>query len=305
MNPLAGLETLVPHCIFGAPAASCTTFRVGGPAWALCEVQTVGEFRALSTFAIERHCPVRIVGKGSNLLFGDDGFPGVLVTLGHDFQRITIGQEGLFTAGAGVSLAKLANTLARAGLGGFEFVAQIPGCVGGSVAVNAGAFGQDLHSRLLSVRALDLRGLEVELAAAALAGCYRTTALKGHQDLSLIEATFQAVPMDPEVVLKKQGEYGEYRRRTQPINQASAGCVFKNPGKGCSAGALIDKLGLKGLAVGDARVSDKHANFIVNLGKARARDIVDLIGTVRGRVYTETGILLEPELELVGVTLPA
>ncbi len=306
MMPLDGLEALVPGTQLQAPTAGVTTFRVGGPAGAICRVRDVSELKAVLRFLAQRGCPYRVLGKGSNLLFADEGYAGVLLLLGEGFSYLNIGQDGLFSVGAGMSLARMANTIARAGLGGLEFSAQIPGCVGGSVAVNAGAFKQDLHSRLVTVKAVDGAGNEVELPSRELAGCYRTTVLKGHQDLVLVEATFQAELKDPAEVLARQKEYGAYREKTQPINLPSAGCVFKNPAeKGCSAGALIDRLGMKGFAIGDACVSEKHANFIVNRGKALARDVVDLIERIRGRVSAETGITLEPEIEFVGIALAA
>ncbi len=301
MNPrVKGLDRVAPGTQFDAPVSGFTTFRIGGPAWAVARLHGPEQLRDTIRFLVDRELAFRVMGKGSNQLFPDEGFRGVLLLLGDGFDSLEIGQDGLFTAGAGLSLPKMANVIARHGLGGLEFSAQIPGAVGGSVAVNAGAFGQELHSRLVSVTAVNRQGTAVELPASALKGCYRTTALKGHQDLVLTSATFQAVPGDPKAVQQKQKEYGIYRDRTQPLKQASAGCVFKNPGKDCaSAGALIEQLGMKGWTVGDAEVSRKHANFIVNRGQARAADVLELIARIQKHALAEAGIHLHPEIEFV------
>ncbi len=213
MRPeVRGLDALVPDTQFDQAATHVTTFRIGGPAWAVTRAHTPEQLRDVLRFLAERSVPYRMVGKGSNMLFPDEGYPGVLLLLGDGFSELTYGENGLFTAGAGMSLPRMANLIARAGIAGLEFSAQIPGSVGGSVAVNAGAFAQDLHSKLIGVRAVTRMGEEIALPAAALRGAYRSTALKGRQDFILTEATFRGESADARDVQRKLDKLLDYAR---------------------------------------------------------------------------------------------
>lgn len=298
---LDGIDSIVPATSFDVPVGSLTTFRVGGPCDAVSRPASLAELGRLMKFLREREVPYRILGKGSNMLFTDAGFRGVLIVLGESFAGLTLEKDGRFRAGAGLSLPSMANRIARAGIAGFEFSAQIPGAVGGSVAVNAGAFGKDLHSRLLRVRVVEADGQIRDLPSSALEGRYRNTALKGltspHKVIA--EATFQGELDDPARILATQKEYGRYRESTQPVNLPSAGCVFKNPPGDHSAGWLIENSGAKNLRIGDAQVSDKHANFIVNRGRAKACDVLSLIDAVRECVQKQFALVLQTEIEFV------
>jgi UDP-N-acetylmuramate dehydrogenase len=236
-----------------------------------------------------------VLGGGSNVLFPDEGFHGaVLVT--QKLRGIRI--DGL-TASAmcGESLTGFARCLNRAGLSGMEWACGIPGTVGGAVAMNAGAYGRDMADVLSSVRVLTVNGV-MNLPAEQLQLAYRSSALRaGTLNGIVVEATFELQEADPQRCLDREHEVLDMRARTQPVG-ASSGCIFKNPKAGPTAGELLDQAGCKGMHVGKAIVSAKHANFILNEGENNADDVLKLIQQMRQRVLAHHNVTLALEVIL-------
>jgi UDP-N-acetylmuramate--alanine ligase len=278
------------------PLARRTTLRVGGPADCYVEPADENDLRAVLAWCARRGVPWRLLGRGSNLLVRDGGFRGVIVSLsqGH-FSRIEREGERL-RCGAGARLKDVALTAKRHGLGGLEFLEGIPGSIGGALRMNAGAMGASTFETVESVRFMDAEGNLHERAAGEVDVRYRSCPL--FKDHIALGAVLRGSPADPARIAARMQECARKRWSSQP-RQSSAGCMFKNPGA-VPAGKLIDELGLKGLRVGHAVVSDVHGNFIVNEGGATAADVLELIELVRRRVREARGIELESEVEIIG-----
>jgi len=275
-----------------------TTFRVGGGAGCYGEPVNLTDLRILLRSAKLFGFSFFALGRGSNLLVPDEGFPGLVVRFQHDFwHRIKQIDESTIMVGAGARLKDLAMQAARLGMSGFEFMEGIPGSVGGSLRMNAGAMGSWMFDLVERVTVMDLEGNLKDLERAAFHAGYRN--VEELKDSLVIRAVLKSPARDKvEAIREKMKAFMLTRRASQP-RESSAGCIFKNP-EGDSAGRIIDAVGLKGLRVGDAQVSEAHANFIVNRGSATAGDIIELIRIIRERVYRETGVELEPEVQLLG-----
>lgn len=293
------LSRIISRIKFDEPLGSHCTMRIGGPARVLAFPEDRTELRALLGHLYRISMPFKVVGKGANLLISDKGFDGAIIILGDHFQSIEQVDTDVVQVGAGLSMASLAWQAARMGISGFEFAAQIPGTVGGGVVNNAGAFQVDFTNRVVSVTVFHANGDEEIIPQRGLGLEYRKSNLKGAQGIVLVSATFQGQRKSTEDIIPLIQEYGRKRNGTQPTSQYSSGCIFKNPG-GKSAGFLIDDAGLKGSGVGEAYVSDKHANFIVNRGHATACNVLDLIHKIQDTVYNRHDIELEAEVEIVG-----
>lgn len=282
----------------GVPLAPLTTYRLGGPAAILVEPAGEDDLAVLATELAGAGLPVLPLGRGSNVVFSDAGFPGVVLRFGAAFSTLDHRGGGAVVAGAGVSLPVLANFSARRGLSGVEFCVGVPGSVGGAVRMNAGAHGRELKDSLVSVRLVRLgSGVPEEVDAGALGLAYRRSALTEAD--WIVCARLELEPSDPARVRATVDAYRAQRAATQPPPVMNAGSTFKNP-PGDHAGRLIDAAGLKGFAVGGARVSEVHANFFVTEPGARAQDVYDLVAEVRERVAERFGIELEPEVRFVG-----
>ncbi len=282
---------------FNCPMARYTTFRVGGPVDALLEAGSVAELRRLVPFLKRARIPYLVVGRGSNLLVRDRGLEGVAILLTGSLARFREAAGPGVLAGAGLALARLLAHCRERGLGGLEFLAGIPGSVGGAVAMNAGAFGGEIADRISRIRIVTPEGGVVGMARSRLDFSYRGLRIPGGS--VIVEAGFDLVRDNGHAVGERMSEYLERRRATQPLEYPSAGSVFRNPG-GAAAGRLIERAGLKGERIGGAMISEKHANFIVNTGGATAGDILALVYMIRERVREETGVQLEPEIRVVG-----
>ncbi len=282
-----------------APSARLTTYRCGG---ALAALVTVTDTAQLDAFAaIVASAPevaVLVIGRGSNLLVADEGFAGVGLVLADTFERVDLdAATGNVVAGGAVALPVLARRTAAAGLTGLEFFVGIPGSVGGAVRMNAGGHGSETRDVVVAADVLDLRAAVTSPRPRADLGLgYRHSALDPRS--VVVRATFAATPDDAEACTDRIDEIVRWRREHQPGGQ-NAGSVFTNP-PGDSAGRLIDTAGLKGLRIGGAVVSEKHANFFVADPDARAADVHALVIEVRKQVAESTGVVLEPELQLVG-----
>lgn len=282
------------------PLSARTTLKVGGPAQFFAEPHTETALAGLLRAAAELGLPVFVMGRGSNLLVRDGGIPGLVICLSRgEFTAIEAsGCE--IRAGAGVRFKQLAAAARAAGLGGFEWMDGIPGTVGGGLRMNAGAMGAETFGQVVSVRVMDRDGRVSERLPSELGVGYRHAS--GLENLIAISAVFKGAPAPDAEIAARLEESARKRKTTQPV-AASAGCIFRNPAA-CPAGKLVDELGLKGAAVGGARVSDIHGNFIVNDGGATAADILALIRLIQERAAAERGILLEPEVRIAGSDEP-
>ena len=276
--------------------AKHTTLRVGGPADVYVEPASEADLAGVLTFCGERELPFFAIGRGSNLLVRDGGVRGVVICLAHkSFSRIEIDGERL-RCGAGAKLKNVAVEAKRNGLSGVEFLEGIPGSVGGALRMNAGAMGGATFDVVESVRLMDFAGHVRELAPKEMAVEYRgCAALKTNIALGVV---FKCKSAPRGEIEQRMKAFNEKRWESQPA-APSAGCTFKNPPT-IPAGKLIDELGLKGTRVGGAVVSAEHGNFIVNDGKATARDVLELIAILKTRVKDARGIELQTEVEIIG-----
>ena len=284
------------------PMSRHTTLRVGGPAQFWAEPGTEAAFVTLVRYAQTHGLPVFVLGRGSNLLVRDGGIPGlVLHPVGGDFARLEVDAgRSEITAGVGVGFKRLAGAAAKANIGGFEWMDGIPGALGGSLRMNAGAMGVDTFSQVVRVRLLDGEtGAVREVGPGELGAGYRS--VPQLRENYALAATLRGFPSTPEAIRAGLDASFTKRKTTQPI-AASAGCIFKNPSKATPAGKLMEELGLKNRAVGAARVSEVHGNFIVNDdGEASAGEVLALIEQIRETARRERGIELEPEVQIVGI----
>jgi len=267
-----------------------TTFGIGGPAKYWLEVRSISEMQNGLILCRENNLPYLILGKGSNCLFDDQGFNGVIFVNKIDFFEQPI--PGTFHIGAGYSFSLLGSQTARQEWSGLEFASGIPGSVGGAVFMNAGANGRETCESLTSVDFVDDYGNLKHINKDELSFSYRHSSFQTMPG-AIVGATFTLTPNA--TARAKQLEIIAYRTKTQPYGQMSAGCIFKNPTCG-HAGALIEQSGLKGISIGDAQVSTLHANFIVNKGSATAEDVHALIAHIKKEVKAKTNIDLESEV---------
>jgi len=294
------LEVMGPGTIrLHEPLSRHTTMRVGGPARFWAEPETEEGFADLVCHCADRELPLLVIGRGSNLLVRDGGIPGVVVHLkkGEFARHEVVGDE--ITAGVGLKLKQITAIARKAGLGGFEWMEGIPGNLGGSLRMNAGAMGLETFGQVLRVRSCDEDGNILTQTPAEMEIRYRDVpTLRQNYALS---ATLKGTPASEGEIAERLAQSDSKRRQSQPI-AASAGCIFKNPQQ-ISAGQLIDELGLKNLSVGRARVSEVHGNFIVNDGGATAREILALIGEIQAAAAKNRGIILQTEVQIVGEDL--
>lgn len=280
------------------PMARHTTMRVGGPAEILFSPASEGELLFAVREAKRAGAPFRIIGNGSNLLVLDGGLPGLTIRLGEAFSKISVDGNQI-RAQAGVLLSRVAAAARDASLTGLEFASGIPGSAGGGMAMNAGAYGGQLSDVFEGCRALDPEtGIISALGPAEMALGYRESAALS-RGLIVTEAAFRLTAGDRSAIQAKMDDLSARRRDKQPLNLPSAGSTFKRP-EGYFAGALIEQAGLKGLRVGGACVSEKHAGFVVNDRNATARDVLDLIRLVQARVLEHSGVRLETEVRILG-----
>jgi UDP-N-acetylmuramate dehydrogenase len=282
------------------PLARFTTMRVGGPADLFAEVHNLFELRGLVRFARAREVPLFILGRGSDLVISDAGMRGLVL---HNKAQQHRFEGARMWADSGLPMAKAATLGREAGLSGLEFGLAIPGTVGGAVWANAGAHESDVRGVLAEASVIRADGTEVTLDRDGLALSYRDSALKHSPDGApevVTWASFDLTLADRDVIGGRLDEIRRWRQAHQPLGMPSAGSVFRNPDEGPSAGALIDGLGLKGLRIGGASVSQKHANFIVNDEAGTAADVRRLAEQVQATVRRETGIELVPEIVFAG-----
>lgn len=277
------------------PLSSHTTFRVGGPISCLAEPLSEDALLALMARIRELTLPCFILGGGSNILAPDTPWHAVSISLRSCSARVAGAGPAIYAAGAGLRLSGWLRFCAANGLAGMEFLTGIPGTIGGALVMNAGTREGSIAESLVWIDILDGQGRRHRLQRKDLQPGYRSMGLQ--KDWTVLGASFRLRQSTPQAVRDTLRQFMVRRKQTQPLGLPSAGCIFKNP-EGFSAGALIDKAGLKGMRIGDAEISEKHANWIVNRGEAKARDIRALIRYVQAEVHRRFGIPLELEIQV-------
>ena len=278
-----------------------TSLHVGGIADIMIYPATVQELQTVIRYSRKHAIPYCIMGRGTNLLIKDGGIRGIVIKLSRCCNTIkvieTLKSRVSLTAGAGVSLRRLLNFAVKDSLSGLEFLSGIPGSLGGALAMNAGAQGKEMKDITDTITLLTPQAEVIEQHSGELHFTYRNLALS--RGTVILKAVLKMKQSTRSILLGRIEKINRWRRRVQPLNLPSAGSVFKNP-PGQSAGQLVEQAGLKGFTLGNAQVSDKHANFIVNRGGATARDVLSLMDIMQNRVYQATGIQLEPEICIAG-----
>lgn len=278
------------------PLKKHTSFRIGGPADYFCVPKSVGELQEALAYARQNKMPVAVIGAGTNLLALDHGFSGLVIKLGGGLNRSTV-RGRVVHAGAGIPLPKLLSVLSRRGLSGLEFLAGIPGTLGGAAVMNAGAWGKELGSYIEQVKVIDAEGNLKVLRKEQLGFSYRHSLLQAGRYV-VAEVVLRLRKGTAGRIRKKIAAFLAKRKLNQPLGSPNAGSIFKNP-KGKFAGQLLEAAGFKGMRVGDAQVSVKHANFILNLGEAKARDVLKLMTRMQNAVSRKFKVRLEPELKIM------
>ena len=274
-----------------------TSFKVGGPAELFLSPEDAGQTAKLVRFCEKEEIPVFVLGKGSNLLVSDRGIKGAVIYTGKQCG-ISLVDENTVRAQCGASLAQLCTFALENSLSGLEFAYGIPGTVGGAVFMNAGAYGGEMKDVLLNSEYVSTDGTSGELDNEAMELSYRHSAYE-NSNLVITAASVRLAPADRNEIKSTMNDILARRKEKQPLEYPSAGSTFKRP-EGNFAGALIEQCGLKGVSVGGAQVSEKHAGFIINRGGATAADILSLIKHVQARVKAQTGVSLETEIRLIG-----
>ena len=291
MNIFSGLDKIVEK---DYSLARHTWYGLGGIADYFIIPETVEDLQAVVRRCGENNIAIHVLGYGSNLLVSDDGVRGAVIKLaGTDFCKTAFSENGL-VAGAGADLGKIVLDSVRRGLCGIEAVTGVPGSIGGAIRMNAGGVFGDVGSAVSSVRLMDKDGNIFEKSKPELTFDYRYTNITAK---FILDAKFELAQGDPEQILRVVKEVWIYKKNSQPLNTHNAGCIFRNP-RGMSAGAVIDRAGLKGLRTGGAGVSEKHANFIIANKGCTSTDVKQLIETIRQRVMENSGIELELEIEI-------
>ncbi len=279
------------------PMSRHTSFKIGGKADLFLMPETEEQLRDVMKEARDKGIPTFIMGNGSNLLVGDKGIRGAVISLYKKMNKIEVNGERIH-AGCGALLRSVSSVALETGLSGFEFASGIPGTVGGGICMNAGAYGSEMKDIVESVRYMDSDGNILEAGLNDCCFGYRKSFFS-EEGYIVIGCTFKLKKGNQSEIREKIKDFTNRRVTKQPIEKPSAGSVFKRP-EGYFAGALIEEAGLKGYSVGGAEVSRKHAGFIVNKGNATAKDVLDLIKHIQKVVYEKNGVMLEPEIKLVG-----
>lgn len=280
----------------GRPLAALTTLGCGGPAALLIEADSRAHLSGILAAARQKNIPWFVLGHGSNLLVADEGWDGLVITLGGEFRECHRNGERLSCGGA-ATLPRVARIASGAGLAGLEPLAYIPGTIGGALAINAGAYGTSIGDLVVEAEVC-LPGEVKTIPAENLNFGYRTRGVPAGSVVSRV--VLELKQGDPEAITGKMLDMRRRREVSQPLREKSCGSVFKNPGGKKSAGQLLDEAGCKGLDSGGAAVSDIHANFIINRGNATARDVLDLMNECRRKVKDGSGVVLEPEVRFLG-----
>ncbi|CEK35953.1 UDP-N-acetylenolpyruvoylglucosamine reductase [[Clostridium] sordellii] len=279
------------------PMKNHISFKVGGPADFLLKPKTEDEIKKLIEFLKNENIPYIVIGNGSNLLVKDGGIRGVVIKIADNFNKFEI-EDTKVIAQSGALLSFMGKAILNKSLTGFEFAAGIPGTLGGAIAMNAGAYGGEMKDIVKSVRLMDSKGNIIELSNKEMEFEYRRS-LISKSDYIVLSAIMELKEGNFDEIKGYMKELTKSRVTKQPLNLPSAGSTFKRP-EGHFAAKLIEDSGLKGLTLGGARVSEKHSGFVVNIGDAKAKDIIELINVVKSTVYSKFGVMLEEEVKILG-----
>jgi len=280
----------------GAPLAPLVWFKSGGAAQWLFEPKDIDDLQGFIA-GLDPAIPLMALGLGSNMIVRDGGVPGVVVRLGKAFAQVERPDPTVLRCGGGASGILVSSRARDHGIGGIEFLRSIPGTVGGFVRMNGGAYGREVKDILVDCEVVLRTGQRIVLTAEALGYSYRHSQLP--DQAVVVSATFRGHPDDPGAIQAEMDRIARSREESQPLRSRTGGSTFKNP-PGSKAWKLIDEAGCRGLRVGDAQVSEKHCNFLLNLGNASSTDIEALGEEVRRRVYEHSGVTLEWEIQRVG-----
>lgn len=293
------LKFLRPEQIlFDALMSEHTTFKIGGRADLLLLPSSMNEVQKIFQTLNEHKIPFTILGNGSNVLVSDKGIRGAVIKFNGNFSRIELRDSRFVAASAGAKLKDVSIFAAEHSLTGFEFAVGIPGSVGGAIFMNAGAYGGEMKNVVASVRAVSPQGEIFEFDRDALDLDYRHSIFQTN-GFAICEVVFELEIGDQSAIFEAMNDFTNRRESKQPLDLPSAGSTFRRP-KGYFAGTLIDQTGLKGLRVGGAMVSTKHAGFVVNADHATASDVMNLIAEVQRRVFEAHGVQLNPEVRMIG-----
>jgi UDP-N-acetylmuramate dehydrogenase len=294
-------EQIKGEILYSVPLSQHTSFGVGGPVDYLVFPADPEDLRKILKWCRKEKVHYFLLGNGTNLLVRDGGVRGMAISLARGFQGISElerrEKDSLLQAGAGEPLGKLLEFACEKGLTGMEWAAGIPGSVGGALFMNAGAFRSEMKDHLHSLQLMDSEGNLIEKGKEELQFSYRAVELK--KGWLILGGKFILRTGNPQSIRSKMNEFLEKRLARQPLHLPSAGSVFKNPSR-VAAGKLIEEVGLRVTRLRDAQISEKHANFIVNLGRARARDILTLADWAKDKVFEEKGVRLEMEIQVIG-----
>ena len=293
------LSTLLPRdrVRLREPMSAHTSFQIGGPADVLIAPASPDELEVGLAWARRHRLPVTIIGNGTNLLVRDKGIRGLVIKIAGNLSAVSF-QGTNVRAEAGLSLADLSRMAAERGLRGLEFTCGIPGTLGGAVVMNAGAYGGEMKDVVARVSVIDLEGAEETLGLGDLGFWYRKSSLQ-RGDRLVISVDLELKEGDAGAIASVMRDFQRRRRAKQPLDQPSAGSVFKRP-EGHFTGQLIEEAGLKGARVGDAQISEIHSGFIVNRGRATAADVLGLIRQIQEKVLSRSGVRLVPEIRIIG-----
>ena len=289
---------LTSEMIFDESLAKHTTFGIGGPAACMVFPESREELSTLLTYASEKNISAIFIGSGSNVLVCDKGFDGIVISLKKSFKNISIKKNSMIIVEAGVMLGTMVKQAMAAEIGGLESLIGVPGTVGGALIMNAGAFGSEISKYFEEAKTMTLEGNIKSYTRGEIEFSYRHSTFPDNE--ILLDATFKCKKGKPHQILQDRKIASDGRKSNQPLKFRSAGSIFKNPSDTLAAGYLIDKAGLKGTKKGGAAISEKHANFIVNMDNATAADVLHLIKLAKKYVIKKFNINLELEVKLIG-----
>jgi len=273
-----------------------TSYGIGGPAKAYLTPKHEKDLSTVLKFANQNHIPTYFIGSGSNLLVSDKGINGLVITLGRAIKDLQIDGNQVY-AESGVMLGKMVKVCMSNNLSGVESLIGVPGTLGGALIMNAGAFGGEISNYLKQVTVMTMKGHKKSYKRSEIEFSYRGSTFSKNE--IIISANFEFIQSNAKTILEKKSLASGNRKASQPLKFRSAGSVFKNPSEG-AAGYFIDKAGLKGTKIGDAEISEQHANFFINHGNAKASDIVKLICLAKKTVLDQFGVMLELEVKTLG-----
>lgn len=292
------IQSIAPdRVLINEPMSKHTTFGIGGPA--ACFIYAEREhLKHLLKIAHDHTIPIFFMGSGSNLLVSDKGFDGIVVSFAKSLKKLVFRKANCFSCESGVMLGHLVKEVGKRGIRGMEGLIGVPGTVGGALVMNAGAFGKEISNLFQSATVLTMQGDEKIYLKNDINFSYRYSTFPKNE--ILIEAEFKGEKGNHSEITVEKSEVSEKRKSSQPLKFRSAGSIFKNPSDVMAAGYLIDKTSLKGTKSGDAEISEKHANFIINRGTAKASDVVKLIKKAKSQVKKQFNIELQLEIKLLG-----